>query len=261
MLYNLLILLCIAAYLIAAGIQTLFLTAKFSGKQTLVFYLGLFAICGHGWLLYNWIDTHMGQNLTIYNLFSQAAWLVAVIQIVLAIRKPLENLAIFIFPICAVSIVLVKIFPNQNLVDAAANPLAVGHLILAIVAFSVLCIAGCQALLMAIQNWQLRHKDTEHALKILPPVESMEKLLFQLISIGFVLLSLLLISSIYFFSNVLTPPLLSKTLLGLLAWLIFAVLLMGRHLFGWQSRIVVSWTLGGVTLLLICYIVSERINF
>lgn len=261
MLYNLLISLCVAAYFVAAVIQILFLTAKCRGKQTLVLYLGLIAIVAHAWLLYRWIDTYTGQNLTVFNLFSQAAWLVAVIQILLATRKPLENLAIFIFPICALSVLLVKLFPDQNIVDTTAKPFALGHLVLAIAAFSVLCIAGCQALLMAIQNWQLRHKDTRHVLQILPPVESMEKLLFQLIGTGFILLSLLLLSSLYFFDHLFDPLLLSKTLLALLAWLIFAGLLIGRYLFGWQSKVVIIWTLSGVILLLVCYIVSEKLSF
>ncbi|MDF2868074.1 MAG: ABC-type uncharacterized transport system, permease component [Gammaproteobacteria bacterium] len=259
MLYNLLIFLVVGCYLTATIIQILFLTAKLNGKQTLVFYLGLLAVLGHGWLLYAWIETSLGQNLTLFNLFSQTAWLVAVIHLFLAMRKPLENLGIFIFPISAVSIILAISSPDQSIVNTALNLVSLVHLLLAIAAFSTFCLAACQALLMAIQNWQLRHKDTRHALRILPPVESMEKLLFQLIGVGFILLNILIVSSFYFFNDIFYPPLLSKILLAVLAWLIFAILLVGRFLFGWRSNTVICWTLSGVVLLLICYLVNQLI--
>lgn len=259
MLYNLLILGVVGCYCAAALMQILFLTARLNGKQTPVFYLGLLAVLGHAWLLYAWIDTSAGQNLTLFNLFSQAAWLVVVIHLFLAIRKPLENLGIFIFPISAMSIILAVLFPGQSIVNTALNPVGLIHLFLAIGAFSTFCLAACQALLIVIQNWQLRHKDTSHALRILPPVESMERLLFQLIAVGFILLNILIISSFYFFNDIFYAPLLSKTLLTVLVWLIFAILLIGRFLFGWRSSTMVCWTLSGVVLLLICYLVSQLI--
>jgi ABC-type uncharacterized transport system permease subunit len=260
MLYNILALITIALYLAAAVVQLLFLTARLSGKQILVLRLTIVAVIAHAGLLYHWIDTSSGQNLSFFNLFSQAAWLVAVIHLLLSMRQPLENLGIFIFPITALSIALAALSSRQNLVDTTASPLILGHLLLAILAFSVLCIAACQAVLLAIQDWQLRHKDTSHALRILPPVESMEKLLFQLIVFGFALLSLLLVSSFYCFEHIFQPPLLAKTLLTILAWFIFAILLGGRLLFGWRSNTAVRWTISGVVLVLICYSVSEALS-
>jgi len=260
MLYNTLSLITVSCYLMAAILQALFFTARLKGRQTLVFYLGLIATLGHGWLLYHWIDTSLGQNLTSFNLFSQAAWFVALIQLFLALRKPIENMGIFIFPISAVSIVLAVVFPGKNLVDTAANWIGLGHLLLAIMAFSILCLAACQALLVGIQDWQLKAKDTSHALRILPPMETMETLLFQFIVVGFFFLSILIGYSFYFFQHIFMPPLLSKTLLALLAWIIFAVLLLGRFLCGWRSRTAVRWTLSGVILLLVCYLISQLLT-
>jgi ABC-type uncharacterized transport system permease subunit len=260
MLYTTFMFITVSLYFAAAILQALFLTAKLSGKQIWIFYLGFLAVFSHAWLLYHWIDTGHGQNLTLLNLFSQAAWVVALLQLILAIKKPLENLAIFIFPITGLTIIFADLFPSQKLVDAAADPAGLGHLLLALVAFGVLCIAACQAILVAIQDRQLRHKDTLHALRILPPVESMERLLFQLIGVGFGLLTLLLLSSFYLFEHIFSPPLLSKTLLTILTWLIFATLLAGRLLFGWRSHTAVKWTLSGVIVLLVCYLISEALT-
>jgi ABC-type uncharacterized transport system permease subunit len=87
----------------------------------------------------------------------------------------------------------------------------------------------------------------------------MEKLLFQTIIIGFLLLSALLISSIYFFHPLLIGNVLlwQKTALVIMAWIIFAVLLMGRFFWGWRGRKAIYGTLLGVLLLIVIYFCSK----
>ena len=63
--------------------------------------------------------------------------------------------------------------------------------------------------------------------------------------------TVVLLSSLYLFHGAMTTPIIQKTVLVCLAWLVFAVLLLGRHLGGWRGRKAVNGTLVGVALLIV----------
>lgn len=119
------------------------------------------------------------------------------------------------------------------------------HIFLAVLAFSVITVAALEAILIAIQEKLLHQKTPSKNLKRLPPLESMENLLFQTVFVGFLLLTAVLISSIVFFGNIFTPDLLPKTILTMLAWITFGVLLVCRWWLGWRGYQALRWTLTG----------------
>jgi ABC-type uncharacterized transport system permease subunit len=222
-----------------------------------VVILGCLAISTHSYLLYRWIDIDSGQNLTVLNLLSLTLWLISCLLIIVAaLRKPIAYLAILIFPLAALSIVLTNSFPAHHIVHTAANPKQLIHIILSIVAFSILVSAGLQALVLAWQEKQLRQKYSHSIIQKLPPLETMEKLLFQMIAAGAVILGVVVMTSIYFFHAILLQQLLQKTILALTTWIIFIVLLIGRHFFGWRGKKAIYCTIGGVLLLTITYFSS-----
>lgn len=134
------------------------------------------------------------------------------------------------------------------------------HIVISIFTLSVLCMAGLLAILLAFQEYWLRNK-LEIVLKKIPPLESLEKLLFQLNSLGFVLLNVLLITSLYCYYSELWHHLilLQKTTMVIIAWLIFALLLIGRISWGWRGKKAIYCTLSGVTLLGIVYLGSKLV--
>lgn len=263
--------LTVSLYLLAAGSQYMGLTRQLRHRHKDFLYgFAIPALLIHGFLLYLWIDLsnfstshaisfsnifhHIGggQNLYFFNILSLIGWLAALIITVSSISKPLETLAIFIFPITALTIVLVQLFPGEYLVDTAANPKHLLHILLSILAFSVLGIAAFQAVILYIQDSLLRNKQTRIA-RMLPSIETMESLLFEIIWLGFILLSIVLFSSLLFFYGVFAPTLTHSPYLALLAWFVFAMLLFGRHYFGWRGQAAIRWTLGGVVLLVLSY--------
>ncbi len=82
----------------------------------------------------------------------------------------------------------------------------------------------------------------------LPPLESMETLLFQMIGCGFILLTLVLLTSVFFFKNAFAQDVLDHSLLAFLSWFVFFILLLGRISFGWRGKKAIHWTLAGVVL-------------
>ncbi len=127
------------------------------------------------------------------------------------------------------------------------------HILTAVAAFSVLGMAALQTVLLRIQEGLLRRNYAGTLIQKLPPLETMERLLFQMIGLGFFLLTVVLCSSLYFFHHLLAPPLLQKTILVIIIWCIFAVLLAGRCFFGWRGRKIVYYTFSGFILLTVVY--------
>jgi ABC-type uncharacterized transport system permease subunit len=96
-------------------------------------------------------------------------------------------------------------------------------------------------------------------LKSLPPLLEMEALLFRILLAAFVLLTLTLVSGVFFSEQLFSRPFKfnHKTVFGILSWLIFGALLAGRYLRGWRGRTVVRWTIAGFISLLLAYIGSK----
>ena len=242
-------------YALGALLEGFSLTLRLSALKKYVFITGFAALCLHAILLHVWIDMAAGQNLNITNLFSLTAWLITLIVWVVALRKSISSLFVFVFPICALSIVLAMLFPQEKVINTLAHPVALFHILLGVISFCVFCVAGLLAILLAIQEWCLRYKKVLGFIAQLPALESMEILLFQLIQFGFVLLSIIVITSIYFYYDLLFTQifLIQKTLLTVMAWFIFAWLLSGRYHHGWRGRKAIYGTLFAVFLLFLSY--------
>src|SRR5206468_1310629 len=81
-------------------------------------------------------------------------------------------------------------------------------------------------------------------LAALPPLLTMERLLFQIILAGFVFLTLTLATGIAFSETLFGRAMKfdHKTVFAVASWLIFAALLAGRYLYGWRGRVALRWT-------------------
>jgi ABC-type uncharacterized transport system permease subunit len=133
------------------------------------------------------------------------------------------------------------------------------HLLLSFCAFSLLTIASLQALMMAALERRLHGGALPPYLQSLPPLLSLEQLLFRIIGAGFLLLTLTLASGMLFSEEIFDRPLqfTHKVVFGILAWIIFAALLAGRQIYGWRGRIALRWTLAGFMVLVLAYIGSK----
>ena len=133
------------------------------------------------------------------------------------------------------------------------------HVMLATLAFAFMTVAAVLAVALALLEKRLRRRQPLGPLAALPPMESLERSMFQAIGAGFALLSLALFSGFFFVDNLFAQHLLHKTVLACSAWVIFGILLAGRAKFGWRGRTAVNWTLGGFALLGLAYFGSKLI--
>jgi len=90
-------------------------------------------------------------------------------------------------------------------------------------------------------------------MQMLPPLQVMETLMFQMVALGLLLLSLSLISGFLFLEDIFDQHLVHKTILSIAAWFVYATLLWGRWRYGWRGRKAIRWNLAGFFVLLLAY--------
>lgn len=220
--------------------------------------VAIVAVSLHSWILFLSLFSEGGLNLGVFHAASLMTWVVAVLIILTALNRPTENLGIIAFPSAAIAIVLQHSFSASHMMFNWENPIEI-HILISILAYSLLSIAAVQAIVLAIQDYHLRNRHPGGFIRALPPLQTMETLLFQMIGAGFALHSLSLITGIMFLENIFAQHLVHKTVLSLIAWSVFGTLLWGRWRFGWRGRTAIRWTLSGFAVLALAYLGSKLV--
>ena len=223
--------------------------------RNVVFTAGASALVLHAVTLYTSLSVGEGLNLAFINAVSLVAWAVALLFIAAALYRPIDNLGIAIMPVAGLTILAAWLWPGRAVILPAGTGLQSVHIVISVLAYGLLTLAVIQSLVLLAQERQLRHRQTGSFLRALPPLETMEHLMFQLIGLGFLLLTLTMVSGVMFSEQLFGKPLrfTHHTVLSLLSWIVFGVLLLGHWRFGWRGRPAVRWTLGGFTLLALAY--------
>ena len=141
--------------------------------------------------------------------------------------------------------------------SAPADTGTLFHVATSVSAFAVLGLAGVLALLVVLIDHSLKNHRLTNVVQKLPPMDKMENLLFLFILVGFVLLTLALMSGLIFVNDLLAQHLVHKTVISFMAWFVFGTLLLGRWLRGWRGGRAVRFTLAGFGLLLLSYFGSK----
>jgi ABC-type uncharacterized transport system permease subunit len=225
----------------------------------------------HTALLYH--DLFAGASLRFG--FGQALsitlWLAVLFYWVESAFVNLEGMQALVLPLAAVCAALPAVFPGLQSPPYASSFAFRAHLALAMLAYSLFTIGALHAMLMALLEGTLhggKRRDGAgqgpHAggagllagpLSSLPPLLTLERLLFRILGLGFVLLTLTLATGALFSEEVFGKAFRfnHKTLFAVISWLIFAALLAGRWRYGWRGRKALRWTLGGFVTLLLAY--------
>jgi len=249
--------LSICCYLASALLLTIDIIKKKSQYRSVL--LGWTAVFTH--LSYIAIISLQSSNVdfSFFSIGSIIASILALLLLIVNTSKPIEKLGVAIFPIAALMLFLTLYFPNNEQVLQKYNWQMNTHILSSIIAFSLLNIAALQAIFLAIQDQQLRKHPPSRIILTLPSLQTMESLLFQMISTGIIFLSVSLISGFIFIDDLFAQHLAHKTVLSILAWLIFSSLLFGRIRYGWRGQTAIQWTLIGFTFLLLAYFGSKLV--
>ena len=253
----------IALYAVAFAV-TLWRTHHLNGtkpgdRRTVMLVAWGIACLLHAAYLYPQTFTANGLNLTFYNAVSIVCFMVAALVLGVSTTRKTEFLGLLVLPITVASIVLTILRPEVAASSLNLHGLQL-HIVVSLFAFSVLAISALQSILLFTQDRHLRRHQLGGMTNVLPPLHDSEKFLFQTIAVGFALLSTALITGFVFLENMFEQHVAHKTIVSILAWLVFALLLWGRWQFGWRGSIAMRWTLGGFGFLILAYLGSKYVQ-
>jgi ABC-type uncharacterized transport system permease subunit len=214
--------------------------------------LATLALCLHGFSVYTLIDTVSGFNFGFFRVASLIFWVINITVIVSSMKLPVHSLFPPLFMMTALGIACSLFLDSPYTLQHFGYPMAV-HILLSILAYSVLTIAAMQAIALAAQDRILKARQLQKAMAFLPPLQTMESLLFEILWAGTVLLALSIVSGFLFIDNIIAQHLAHKLFFSLAAFCVYCTLLWGRHKYGWRGKKAIRWTLGGFVALMLAY--------
>ncbi len=221
--------------------------------------LGLFGVLLHGALHAQLWWRSGGADLHFFAALSLVALGMAGLTATFGRRQRLDALGVVVFPLAALT-ALALASTGARSTDIAALDWRIGlHAWLALLAYATLALAALLAIMLWMQERALRARQFTRLLRALPPLTQLETLLFRTITVGFALLTLTLITGVLFVENLFAQHLVHKTVLSILSWAMFGILLLGRHRRGWRGCRAVRLTLSAMLLLLLAFFGSKLV--
>jgi ABC-type uncharacterized transport system permease subunit len=218
------------------------------------------ALVLHAMLVYRRIMTPEGLDLGVGNAISLLVWLTVAIYWVAGLAfAGLASILGMMAPVALLAVLIQAALPGGHFITYAGNPIFTLHFAIAMLAYSLFIVATVHALFMLAEEKWLHRGVLPPFLKTLPPLLEMEALLFRMLLAAFVLLTLTLVSGVFFSEQLFDRPFKAnhKTIFGFISWAIFGSLLAGHYFRGWRGRKAVYWTLAGFTALLLAYVGSK----
>ena len=238
--------------LYAAGAWVMLRSVGKPALEPVAWILSLAAIVAHSDALVYSMRIHGPFSIGLPEAISMLAWTLAVLACFISIERQNRVLGAILLASAALGAAVTGTGRTYAETTAAGWQLT-AHILLSMGAAALLFAAAVTALLLVFLDRRLRTRRIADLPSVLPPLDALEKVMFRLIGTGFVLLTLSLFTGFVFVTNLFAQHLFQKTVLSLLAWIIFGVLLIGRIRFGWRGRSAVGWTLSGFGMLALAY--------
>ena len=253
----------IAVYLIVTAIIAQSLLADYIAqapapiRNLSIIALGWLGVALHALSLSDICDRAGHVDFNFYTTSSLAGLFMVSVLLLTSLTRPAEKLGLVIYPLASLLILIeINLHEPARALKAYTWQLS-SHILVSMLSYSFLNIAALQEVLVAFQDQHLRCHNPSGIIRSLPPLQTMEKLLFHLIGVGFLLLSISLISGLLFVEDLFAQHLVHKTVLSIIAWFVFGILLTGRIWQGWRGQTAIRWTLGGFLALMLAYFGSK----
>ena len=205
------------------------------------------------------IVTPAGLDLSFAHAVSLVAWLTVLLAGLSGVLAKLPSVGNVILPVAAVCALAPLAGGTPHRFPYAGEPWATAHIAVALVAYALFVVAALQALLLVGLEKRLHRGLALPEADGTVPLLTLERFLFRLVGLGFVLLTLTLASGFLFSEQLFGRPLTfnHKNVFSVLGWLTFGTLLVGRWRYGWRGRRALYWILAGTGLLLLGYLGSK----
>jgi ABC-type uncharacterized transport system permease subunit len=196
--------------------------------------------------------------------FSFMTWVGAVFYLLLLRRSRLQRLVVLIAPVNFLGAFLAALRTpgNAPVASATAGSWPHAHVLLASAGLSLLALTGLAGLTFLIEHRRLKSKRRIDRRLPLPSLEALDRVNAVTLSIGFLLLTLGVISGMFWLyavnGKIWTGT--AHEIWSLLAWAIYAVLVSARFLAKQSSRRAAASAVGGFVFLFFAVIGLELIS-
>jgi ABC-type uncharacterized transport system permease subunit len=212
----------------------------------------------HADALLDLIHPATGMDLSIGNAVSLIGFELAVIGLIAALEPTLRGISGGLIFLASLTVLLMG--PSGHMTVGNALTWQVrAHILIALLSYGLLTVGTIVALFALVQERRLQAARLSPISQLFAPLETTERLLFGVAGAGFVGLTLTILSGSSFVNDLFEQHLAHKFALSILAWLVFGILLVGRHFKGWRGKRAVRLYLGGFALLCLAYFGSRLI--
>lgn len=199
---------------------------------------------------------YQGLSSSFFDALSITAFIVVTMSLIAQSHYVLRALLIPVFAIATICLALASLFAHHTTIVATSTGMLM-HILSSIIAYSLLSLATLQALALQQMERGLKNHSDNRWLNQLPPLQTMESLLFQLITLGWLALTVAIASGSIYIDDLFAQHLAHKTLFAVISWLLFGLLLIGRQKYGWRGATAVKWTLSAFIALALAYFGSK----
>ena len=206
----------------------------------------------HTFVLWGLLVFPGGIGLSLGNTASFIGAQLALIAIIGAIEPSLRGLAAGMLLLAAAAAMLTDI----DYIHYPGDPISWqmrAHILISLFAYGLLSVGAIVAIFALVQDRRLRRASLPPSNRLFAPLEINEKLLYGIATSGFTVLVIAVLSGFSFVEDLFAQHLVHKTVLSLLAVILFGILLAGRHFAGWRGRRAVYLYLGGFVVLCLAY--------
>ncbi|MDB6099859.1 MAG: putative rane protein [Gammaproteobacteria bacterium] len=238
--------------LYTASAWTMLRSVKNPRLEPIAWVLILIAVIGHSDAIMLMMRANARFSIGLLEAMSLLGWTLAVLACLVSIDKQNRVLGAILMLSAAVGAAMTGAGRSYAEATRVGWELT-AHILLSMGAAALLFAAAVTAILLVFLDRRLRTRRLSNLPSALPPLDALEKIMFRLIAAGFGFLTLALLTGFVFVTNLFTQNLVQKTVLSIIAWLLFGVLLIGRLRFGWRGRSAIRWTLSGFGILAVAY--------
>ena len=247
----------VALYLAGAWLQARALARNASLSNRVLRALVLPALALHGLAAYQIMALPQGIDLSLASVTSLTALIVLAMVAAAGFARPVHSLFVPLFPLAALALLVSLLLRPAGSSSSGLSDVPALHVLASVLACSILLMAALQSILVGVAERNIRARSHVLMLRMLPPLETMEHLLFVMLWVGFVGLTIAIGSGFLYLDDMFAQQVVHHTVLSSASWVVYLVLLAGRLAFGWRGSAAVRWTLCAFALLLLGYFGSK----
>lgn len=252
--------LTVVAYAIAGSSYTQQFFTRSNKLASLAQVSLMLGLSGHLLLLILETHNYDGKQLSLSFVATLLAWLVTLT--IMISHRFIKNL-LFLPVVCFVSILFITLnmfTPFTSGINVQMSVSMILHILLSLMAYGMLSISMLYACQLAYIKYQLKHKKRILLTGSLPPLMSVESILYKLMTLGAGVLVIALLTGFLFVPNMMAEGYAHKTILSSISLVCYVACIVLHNTIGLKARVTIVLNLLGLTLLTLGYFGSRLVK-